>query len=650
MPPALFLCNGYQRMTFPFGWRRRAQLTINATAVAGSGGELTDFPVLLRAQDLPVELLDPDAPVPAQADGGDIRMTADKAGAQLLETEIFLWDQAARKVIIWVKAPSLAQDLDTPLWVWWGSDETEALPAATVRDTVLSANAQPEQAWAGHFDYLRRDPRSLRDAVSASPQLILDLKRLEATQADGSRVALSALPGFSYTRTGRTTVYRDGETRIVEADAIPVGDTGYAPQSAATQMLTNDPLDLTTGVGVGATKTDLGPFQIFRRVSIESDGFSSNRLIMDTFAATAGQSFSVQWYLQPGSSGQAFCEVINMDSLAAGRLRGPIGDMELTEDAGFGTVSNIRMERLAEDVWRVSAVVTPAETASYRIGLGPNSGTAGEDIIGLAMGAQDEVVATALIPDASAARGSDDMRAASLSGLEAGTMAVSGCVEPFQIANFPRAAELSNGTGDEVVRTRLDVFAGTFGSGVVVGGSLAGEITGEGPWTGCEIGVRTWIGGGTHHWADSANGEGSTTSDVPTGLDTLSVGSERGFTHVLGEVAWVALWDTALGETDVKRLRVPGRALAALGLVGGGAVGGIARVHLPTADSQAALELEYWDAGGERISADIAAGAIGTGGEISVIGRIPSGGASLRLRAVDQAGSSDGYLLGSDLT
>jgi len=632
-------------MTFPFGWSRRAPLTIHADGVAGAGGQLVDFPVLLREGDLPDEALDTSIGLPAQADGGDIRITADKAGTQLLETEIFVWDQAAQKAVIWTLAPALDQESDTTLWVWWGSDNTQSLPAATVLENSLGANAQAEQAWSEQFDYLRRDPRELMNAAAAAPTLILDLKRLEATQSDGTRLPVASLPGFSYARSGRTTVYRDGETRIVEADAIPVGDLGYAPQPATTQLLGVDPLDLTTASSVSTTIADLGPLQIFRRVSVQSQGGSAaGSRLTASFAAVAGQPFSVQWYFQAGTSGQAFLEALNLDSLGFGLIRGPVGGLAVTrEDATFGAFSGVRFERLAGGVWRVSATVTPAETATYRLGIGPNSATAGEDIIALAMSAQDEAMATALIPDALAARGADDMRVTGLTDLDAGTLAVAGSPETSQLDEATWAAVLSDGTLGEQIQIGYFESTGRFISQTRSGGVFAGGVSGEGPWRGHEIGARTWSATG-NLWADSATGEGSGGAAPPVGLDMLSIGGNLGASHMAGEIAWVALWDSALGQTDLRRLRAPGRSLASIGLQSGQTIGVSLEYQVPTSSAQSGLQVEYWAADGGWIASDEVTGTTGVSGRLSMAPVIPANAAWLRCRAQDSGGPGGGFM------
>ncbi|GAB4152645.1 MAG: hypothetical protein Tsb0016_25080 [Sphingomonadales bacterium] len=118
-------------MTFPAGWQRQAAITIDATRVAGSLG---NFPVLLTEANLPLEMFDADGPHPARGDGGDIRFSADAAGATPLPAEIVRFtidpDPANGSAVIWVKVPSLSASADTTIYIWYGA-ASAAQPGVT---------------------------------------------------------------------------------------------------------------------------------------------------------------------------------------------------------------------------------------------------------------------------------------------------------------------------------------------------------------------------------------------------------------------------------------------------------------------------------------------------------------------------------------
>lgn len=118
-------------MTFPAGWQRQAAITIDRAKVAGS---LDNFSILLTEANLPLEMFDADGPYPARGDGGDIRFTADAAGATSLPVEIVRFaidpNPSLGAAVIWVKVPSLSPTVDTIIYVWYGA-ASAAQPAVT---------------------------------------------------------------------------------------------------------------------------------------------------------------------------------------------------------------------------------------------------------------------------------------------------------------------------------------------------------------------------------------------------------------------------------------------------------------------------------------------------------------------------------------
>jgi hypothetical protein len=116
---------------FPNGWTRRAKLAVAHTSVPANQ---TAFPVLITQASLPSEMLALGGPNAAQADGGDIRLSADAAGATPLPAEITLWQQNANpslaKAEIWAPL-TISSMWDTEFYVWYKAGGGQTQPPAT---------------------------------------------------------------------------------------------------------------------------------------------------------------------------------------------------------------------------------------------------------------------------------------------------------------------------------------------------------------------------------------------------------------------------------------------------------------------------------------------------------------------------------------
>jgi hypothetical protein len=129
---------------------RKCKLTVQSSEVSGSSN-LTDFPVLLRKECLPSEMFDSDGSYPAQADGGDILVTSDEAGATLLPVEVVAFDTDADPANgyaeIWTKI-TVDHDDDTDLWIWYNTTITSSQPPA---DSPYGSEAVwSDYAYVGH--------------------------------------------------------------------------------------------------------------------------------------------------------------------------------------------------------------------------------------------------------------------------------------------------------------------------------------------------------------------------------------------------------------------------------------------------------------------------------------------------------------------
>lgn len=103
------------------GYKYKCQLTIDRTKV---GADVTDFPVLLTAANLPPDICDSDGARPALEGGGDIRFSSDSAGATQLPCEVVHFIRnttpANASCQIWVKVPSVTVAVNATFFIHWG--------------------------------------------------------------------------------------------------------------------------------------------------------------------------------------------------------------------------------------------------------------------------------------------------------------------------------------------------------------------------------------------------------------------------------------------------------------------------------------------------------------------------------------------------
>jgi hypothetical protein len=102
------------------GWRRKCALTIDAAKI---DAELTDWTFVVSERALPAEMFDADGSHHARDGGGDIRFSADAAGAKRLACDIRAFhidsDPANGRAEIAVKVPAVRSCSDTTIYIWY---------------------------------------------------------------------------------------------------------------------------------------------------------------------------------------------------------------------------------------------------------------------------------------------------------------------------------------------------------------------------------------------------------------------------------------------------------------------------------------------------------------------------------------------------
>ena len=131
-------------MAFPTGWSRRVPVVVQSSLVAATE---SNFPVLLTEANLPSEMFDADGADPAQADGGDIRISTDSNGENLLPIEVVLFstdnNPALGKAEIWVPV-NVSTSADTTIYVWYSG------PGGQVQPDKLAVGGSGD-AWERNF-------------------------------------------------------------------------------------------------------------------------------------------------------------------------------------------------------------------------------------------------------------------------------------------------------------------------------------------------------------------------------------------------------------------------------------------------------------------------------------------------------------------
>ena len=120
---------------FPSGWAHRVPITINHDQIDENLAYFTlvlteEMSAVLSSVDGP---LDADGLRPSIDGGGDVRFSADEAGAQRLAVDVREWvtdnDPASGSLEVAVKVPSISSSTDTTIYLWWGeAGETQPAP------------------------------------------------------------------------------------------------------------------------------------------------------------------------------------------------------------------------------------------------------------------------------------------------------------------------------------------------------------------------------------------------------------------------------------------------------------------------------------------------------------------------------------------
>ena len=148
--------------------------------------------------------------------------------------------------------------------------------------------------------------------------------------------------------------------------------------------------------GASASNLSLGALGLFDGCEITSNGATWHRINANIGSVDLA-TYTISLYYRAGTSNT--CRVVLRDGTRGveSKLEGTVGALSISNQ-NAGTLTNLVERVLSDGVTYLAQVqFTPNATNAYSLGLGPNSATAGQTIIGL--GAQVELgqAATSLI-------------------------------------------------------------------------------------------------------------------------------------------------------------------------------------------------------------------------------------------------------------
>lgn len=255
--------------------------------------------------------------------------------------------------------------------------------------------------------------------VNARPRAGLQPVRIAGIGGLGARAG--------FTRTGSATAF-DAQGQIVSYPA----DTqrpAHAPQGGprlgtliegeATNLVPYSAAASATWENFGASSQDLSlnALGLFPGVRVISHGSVSHRMNCAEIAMTGGQAYALRLFLRAGSSPSARL-IVRAGSSTFSMVNGAPGDFTTVSD-GAGSISVLAQAVLPDTTIMCDVIFTPTASDLYTIGIGPNSGVEGEDVILLALQCEAGTRSTSYIPttDQPATRMADQVAISGISGV-----------------------------------------------------------------------------------------------------------------------------------------------------------------------------------------------------------------------------------------
>lgn len=203
----------------------------------------------------------------------------------------------------------------------------------------------------------------------------------------GRRVSMETIDSLYHSRaSARRAEDSAGASREFGYGVMAITDRGYDSREGW-NVLNSDPLDprAWTVSGAAAANQD-GSFSGMtsaRRVISQGAAFHRAMSVVSG-GIVAGQTYHVRYRYAAGSSPRVHVGIRSaIDNSRAAILNGPVGAVAVTGSA-MGTWGAITQTSLPDGVFDVSAVFTATETTSVLLEIGPDTATAGLDVIAIA--------------------------------------------------------------------------------------------------------------------------------------------------------------------------------------------------------------------------------------------------------------------------
>lgn len=316
------------------------------------------------------------------------------------------------------------------------------------------------------------------------------------------------------------------------ADAPRLRGDGLLIGPAATRLSLN-PQNPQAWINDGATLTNLAADGQWSPLQVASAGSASHGVrVASVVAFTSGTPVSIRVRYKPGTSGRFRVNAYNMTTTNTSVVSGPTGSIaSLTTLAGAW--SNINNVAVGGGLYDLEATFTPNGSANHIVSAGPDSATAGQNVIvyggqvtntpyprewilGTAGStqavAQDVLRYTATQVGAVASEGSAFIRLTALG---------------YDPANFTRAFAFEQGSG---TLSRIQAYVGTDGKGNVRIYDDANTAVASYTTAASVVGVDavfgiTWGGGSCRMKIGSDAAANDASAPSPTAISTLTIGS-----------------------------------------------------------------------------------------------------------------------------
>ncbi len=129
---------------------------------------------------------------------------------------------------------------------------------------------------------------------------------------------------------------------------------------------------------------------LFKRVRVASTGGASTGRRRQILPSLSALSYQVRVYYEAGSSARVRVRID--DASAAGLvLTGNVGDLPATLSGSAGVISEGQNFSIGDGIYLYTCIFTPASAGAGAIGIGPDSSTAGEDVIALGIDVTDQI-------------------------------------------------------------------------------------------------------------------------------------------------------------------------------------------------------------------------------------------------------------------